>query len=507
MDAHGAVEIPLRRPAIDRDRQPLQNLRRVLAQHMRAQHALGLLVHHQLHHRPPRPARERVAHRGEAGEVDVGRAAHGRLVLAQPHRADRRAGEHRRRHRVQHPFARAGPIQHVGQGVPLGDRHRGQVQPVGHVAQGVDMRLAGAAVLVDGHRAEAVGGHSGGRQPQPVGIGGAADGGEHQVGLDAAAVGQHHAPRRALGRHSRHCGAAVQADALVGQRLVQRAAQILVEAAQGQVLAQDQVHLGAEAGEDAGEFHRDIAAADDGDARRHGLQVEGVVRDDAMLRAREVGPDRAAAGGNHDAFGGDALAAHLQRVRVDEGGARLEHGAAGAVHQLAVDAVQPADLAVLGGDQRGPVVPAGGDVPAETVAVGRAGAELAGHDHQLFGHAAHVDAGAAPEPLLRHADAGAVAGGDAGAAHAAGAAADDEEVEIIGHGWLRVRKEGVLFWKKEPKNFHSPESRRPDSSRRGDSSEQSFFASFCSQKEDLLIHHVPIPPRARYFTSRYSSIP
>ena len=36
-------------------------------------------------------------------------------------------------------------------------------------------------------------------------------------------------------------------------------AQVLVEAAQGQLAAIDEVRLGAEAGEDAGELHRDIA--------------------------------------------------------------------------------------------------------------------------------------------------------------------------------------------------------------------------------------------------------
>ena len=58
----------------------------------------------------------------------------------------------------------------------------------------------------------------------------------------------------------------------VPQRLGQALAQVLVEAAQRQRLAIDQVHLGAERLEDAGELHRDVAGADDGDALRHARQ-------------------------------------------------------------------------------------------------------------------------------------------------------------------------------------------------------------------------------------------
>ena len=101
-------------------------------------------------------------------------------------------------------------------------------------------------------------------------------------------------------------------------RLGERRAQILVEAAQRQGLAVDQVDLGAQAGEDAGELDGDVAAAEQHDAARQVLQEERVVGDDAVLGAGEPGPQRAAAGGDDDALGGDARAADIERVRVDE---------------------------------------------------------------------------------------------------------------------------------------------------------------------------------------------
>ena len=63
---------------------------------------------------------------------------------------------------------------------------------------------------------------------------------------------------------------------------------------------------------------------------------------------------------------------------------------------------------------------------------------------RVLGHAASIDAGAAPGALLRDGDLGAVGGGHAGAADAAGAAADDEEVEVVGRLLGSFRKARAL---------------------------------------------------------------
>ena len=224
----------------------------------------------------------------------------------------------------------------------------------------------------------------------------------------------------------------MQRDALGAERLDQRFAQVHVEAAQRQRLAVHQIHVRAESGEDAGEFHRDVARSDDRHALRHVRQIERGVRDDAKFRAGDRQAHRMAAGADDDVLGGDALAADIERVRIDEGGARLEDGRAGVVEQPLVDAVEPADLAVLRGDQLRPVVRPLLDLPAETGGVLGPGAVFAGLHQQLLRHAADIDAGAAPEPLLGDGDARAVTRGDARTAHARRAAADDEQVEVHG---------------------------------------------------------------------------
>ncbi len=128
---------------------------------------------------------------------------------------------------------------------------------------------------------------------------------------------------------------AMEQNPVRGQRLGQADAQILVEAAQRQRLAVDEMRLGAEPGEHAGEFHADIAAADDGDALGHLFQIERIVGDDAEFRARNVQPGGMAAGGDDDALGGDALAADIERVLVDESCPRVENLRTGLVEQTA----------------------------------------------------------------------------------------------------------------------------------------------------------------------------
>ena len=126
----------------------------------------------------------------------------------------------------------------------------------------------------------------------------------------------------------------------------------------------------------------------------------------------------------------DPLAADIQRVGVDKGGAGVEDGGSGVVQQAAVDALQPGDLAVFGGDQGVPVVRALGDGPAEALRVLGPGAVFTGLDQQFLGDAADIDAGSAPETFLGDTGFRAVPGGDARATNASRAAADDEEIKV-----------------------------------------------------------------------------
>ena len=92
---------------------------------------------------------------------------------------------------------------------------------------------------------------------------------------------------------------------LLMRDLEQPVADLLVIAAQDHVAAVDQGHVRAELVEDAGEFVGDIAAAGDHDPLRQLVEVEHLVRGDAMLGAGMSGIDGRRAGRDQDVLGGD----------------------------------------------------------------------------------------------------------------------------------------------------------------------------------------------------------
>ena len=238
------------------------------------------------------------------------------------------------------------------------------------------------------------------------------------------------------------------ADTLRLHGFVQGAPQIHVEAAEDLGAAIDQRRLDAKAVEDVGEFDGDVAAAADGDRLRQFRQVKGLVGGDAMFVAGQCAVlGRAAAGGDQDLVGGDGAVLRLKpdRVAVDQRGTRLQGFAAGALHILAVETFEPGDLAILVGDQGRPVEACLRHGPAIASRVLEMFGKLRGVDEQLLGNAAADDAGAAETVFLGDADLLAEGRRDAGRAHPAGTAADDEEVVVVSaHGWFRSVTESGL---------------------------------------------------------------
>ena len=145
----------------------------------------------------------------------------------------------------------------------------------------------------------------------------------------------------------------------------------------------------------------------------------------------------AVAGGDQDLGRGDTLLAvdQQQGVFVLEHGAVLHNRDAGLFDIGLVETFQPVNLAVLVGDQRGPVELALPEGPAIAGRVHDVFLELAGIDQELLGNAAADDAGAAQAVFLgqRHARTGQRR--HAAGAHAARAAANDEKVVVeLRHG-------------------------------------------------------------------------
>ncbi|MNT78541.1 hypothetical protein D3C72_2177850 [compost metagenome] len=67
---------------------------------------------------------------------------------------------------------------------------------------------------------------------------------------------------------------------------MQALAHVVIEPRQDLLAAIDERRLDAEAMEDIGEFHRDITAAGNHDPARQLLQMEGLVRGNAVFVAR-----------------------------------------------------------------------------------------------------------------------------------------------------------------------------------------------------------------------------
>ena len=209
-------------------------------------------------------------------------------------------------------------------------------------------------------------------------------------------------------------------------------AHVLIETAQHIVAAIDQRHVGAETGEDAGEFQRDVAAALNDDAPGLLFQMEHLVGGDHML---DAGDRRSmigrAAGRDQNTIRANGLAGgEPQRVRVLEHRTRLDDARARLLDIGGVDVLKPGDLLVLVGNEVRPVKRRGRNGPAETGRVLDLLMDMRGIDEQLLGHAAANDAGAAEAVFLGDGDAGSVTGRDPRGAHPARAAADHEQIDI-----------------------------------------------------------------------------
>ncbi len=325
MHRHGGVEVGLRGAHLDRNGEKLRHLAGARPEHMRAEHDVGVGIDDELHQHAVGAAGQRALQRAEGGLVDV---------------------------EVAH--AARGPSSSVSPTVPISGCENTAVATFVVVRLGRAVAEDGvdeAHRLVDGDRRQLQCGRSRRRSPRcgrrssansrrpgsrpscrarrrrspspsPSTFGSAADGEHDLVGLldlrrstDARA-----GVRRAASRSSRKISPQrMRMPRFVALR-VEQPAQIHVEARQHLAAAIDDRRVDAEAGENAGELDRDIAAAADQDLLRQLLQVERLVGGDAVLVAFErgvrVGPS---AGGDQDVLGGDDAAA---RARAGCGGRR-----------------------------------------------------------------------------------------------------------------------------------------------------------------------------------------
>jgi hypothetical protein len=161
------------------------------------------------------------------------------------------------------------------------------------------------------------------------------------------------------------------------------------------------------------------------------VEVEHGIGSHDVLAARNVRHEGRAAGGHQQVARGVALAVDLDRVAVDQLRPAGDERDARIFQQRAVDAVEPRDLFGALCLEVGPVeLRRLGQRPA----VARGFLERFGVTGrvavELLRNAAHVDAGAAQLGRFGQPHAGTGLRGHARGAHAAAAAADDEEIEV-----------------------------------------------------------------------------
>jgi len=164
-----------------------------------------------------------------------------------------------------------------------------QGDAIGAVADRVDVVHRGLGMAIDPDHAALVEIDPGRLQAHVMRVGPAAGGIEDLIDIQNLAAGQLKPEMRAMRLDRRDLGLQAEIDALLLELLGHETADIVIEAAQQRRAAIEEMSLGAETVEDAGELQRDIAAAHHRDALRQMRQVERLVGGDGMLDAGMAG--------------------------------------------------------------------------------------------------------------------------------------------------------------------------------------------------------------------------
>ncbi len=369
------------------------------------------------------------------------------LLLGEAHAGQLRPRVDHARNRAVVDVARLAG-QELGAGDALLLRLVGEHRPGDGVADGVDARGGGLEALVDGNPPARVEGHAERLQPEPGGVGAAADRDEDAVERlragDPARLDGDGDPVVGDRRLSRG-GAEREREPLALEDLLEGARHLEVHARGDAIEDLDDVHLRAEPRPHRAQLEADRAGADHGQARRHRVERERLLRGDDPLAVEieagkrgglRAGRDQDARALEKPGVGAVDLDASGRGDPRAPGQARdpvLFEEALHAVGEALHDPVLPGHhRAEVHGDVARPDA-----VRAEVVA--RRPVELARVEQGLRGDAADAQARAAERRLLvdaghAHAELGRADGGDV----AAGAGADHDQV-VRGRAHLTPR--------------------------------------------------------------------
>src|SRR5215217_6940988 len=405
---------------------------------MAADHTVAVGVDNELHQNARIAARHGGLHWLEIGFVNIDLAElRARLRFGQAHRADLRLREDGCGNVGMIDLDRSFAEHGIGKRVTLADRNRRQVQPVGHVADGVDVGHRCAREAIDGNSAVAwIDRHAGCLQPEIGKVGVPPYRKHHLIGCDAGAARQVRGEFLAVLVHAGDGAAGDDRDAFLFHLGAYMAANVLIEPAQDILAAIDHRHISAEAGKNTGKLKGDVTAPLNHHALRQRVKVEYFVRRDHVLDAgNRDAVIRRASGGDQYISGSYSLpGSKPERMSVLKYRARLDDAGAGFFDIGGICRLQPLNLVVLVGDQGGPIERRSRNGPAEARGILKLVTDVGGVHQQLLGHAATYDAGPAHPVFFGDHHPRAMTGSDTGGAYPARTSSDDEQIDVVfGH--------------------------------------------------------------------------
>jgi shikimate dehydrogenase len=371
------VEVPLARPERHRDGESLRHLVGAGADDMTADDPLVGAGDDELHRGPRLFLGDRIEHADEARGVrsDVRPVSRARILLREADRADRRMREDDGRNQIVAQLAVGHAAeQPIRQPPAGGNRNRRQLGAAGHVADRVDAGLRRRLIVVDGNVACFRQRDARVVETEIRNVRVTAD--RPQNGIEARMRAADRMKRQStIRRQPYRLRLRDDLDPRGLHLLLELGREHRIEFPEQAIAADEHRNTAAEGPQNAGELHRDIAAADDGDARRQRIEREEAVRVDAEIGAVDAGLARLSAGRDHDMRRLVVLARRVDDAAgpVDAAG-RSDVQDALFLEVAGINAVQPRDVGVARFLQRGEVVTP--DVDVETV--GRRGRELIG---------------------------------------------------------------------------------------------------------------------------------
>mmetsp|Transcript_12478 Transcript_12478/g.31680 ORF Transcript_12478/g.31680 Transcript_12478/m.31680 type:complete len:322 (-) Transcript_12478:824-1789(-) len=283
VDPDRRVEVLLGRSHLDGDTNALHDLPGILAHHVHADDTVARRIHYQLHHAPLRAPGQCVLHRAELRLEYLNPAifVHG-LLLRVSHRCYRGLRENRRGDELVVRLGGLRVEQCIRNRHAFHEGDGGEINPVSHVAHGVNVGHVCALVFVHHDGASARQGNARIVQAKALDVWlpsrrvhDLVEPLDPVVPLDldalplAIAAGAIRRPRHQSFRDA----ARVHPDTLLLQLVVKEAANLSVETSEDHVPPKVEVDLGPEGVEDGRKLHRDVATPDDGDFLRHGGEV------------------------------------------------------------------------------------------------------------------------------------------------------------------------------------------------------------------------------------------